>query len=273
MNNDLEKAPLGQNSSYKFKYDPTILFPIPRSLNRNKLKLNNSLPFSGVDLWNSYELSWLNPKGKPMVALALFTIDCHSANIIESKSFKLYLNSFNNTYFNDPLEVHKILTKDLSNSAEGNIAVELIDLKNTDYFSNETFSGSNLDDLDIETDLYSPAPLLLKSGDEIVTEELYSNLLKSNCLKTHQPDWGTVYIKYKGRKIDHEGLLKYIISYRNHNDFHEHCVEQIYCDILNRCQPDKLTVYARYTRRGGLDINPFRTNCGETPKNIKLIRQ
>ncbi len=270
----LEESPLGQNTVYIETYSPQLLFPIPRSLARDKINLTEALPFSGVDIWTAFEISWLGPKGKPMIALADISFDCSSQNIVESKSFKLYLNSFNQTVFESFETVKSVMEKDLGNATEGSVTVKLYsinELKNQPLVS---FPGICIDDLDIETSSYQVNPQFLKcESEQIVEETLYSDLLKSNCLATGQPDWGSLFVHYSGCKIDREGLLKYIISFRNHSGFAEHCVEQIFNDLQKYCQPGKLSVFARYTRRGGLDINPFRSNFEHAPSNLRQIRQ
>lgn len=266
------QSPLGKKSSYIAHYQPDLLFPIPRQTKRDEINVPALLPFKGVDVWNAFEISWLNEKGKPLVALGEFIFPCESPNLIESKSFKLYLNSFNNTSFVSVNEVIKILEKDLSQATGALVKVKLIEIEK--FSGNITsFSGNCLDALDITCDQYQTCPDFLMTENERVSENLYSNLLKSNCLVTGQPDWGSVRIQYTGRKISHEGLLKYIISFRNHNEFHEQCVERIFMDIMQRCTPEKLTVEARYTRRGGLDINPFRSTEDEGVENGRLCRQ
>lgn len=270
----LTDSPLGQPTLYIEKYSADLLFPISRSLGRDKIGLIKNLPFHGVDLWNGYELSWLDLKGKPLIALIVLEYAAESANIVESKSLKLYFNSFNQTHFDCMESVKMVIQSDLTKVIGLPVSVNL-------YSPNQfveniliEFDGTCLDNLDIETNCYLVDPSLLKNeSEEYVEETLYSNLLKSNCLATGQPDWGSILIRYKGPKINEKGLLKYIISYRNHQGFHEHCVEQIFNDILNRCNPSKLTVFARYTRRGGLDINPFRSNFENAPKNLRQMRQ
>lgn len=269
----LEESPLGQTTIYIETYSPELLFPIPRTLARDKIRISEKLPFHGIDIWNGYEISWLNMKGKPEIAMAEFIFPCTSLNVIESKSFKLYLNSFNQSRFESFEQVQKIMENDLSNAACGQVIVHLF---KPDQLKNDTlqkFTGFCLDSLDIETDTYEVNSNFLKTTPDLVEEILYTNLLKSNCLATGQPDWGSLYINYAGPKIDMEGLLKYIISFRRHAGFAEHCVEEIFCDILEKCSPEKLTVYARYTRRGGLDINPFRSNFQTEPQNFRQFRQ
>jgi 7-cyano-7-deazaguanine reductase len=272
-----ESSPLGKPAEYVAEYTPSLLFPISRQAKRDELGLGGTLPFFGVDIWNAYELSWLNLRGKPQVAIAAFTVPADSPNIIESKSFKLYLNSFNQTRIATPEAMVDMLRKDLS---DGFGAPVQIRLTAPDAFSSERMGeleGLLLDRLDIEVTRYAPDPALLTANHDaaMVEETLVSHLLKSNCLVTGQPDWGSVQIRYAGAQIDQEGLLQYLIGFRNHNEFHEQCVERIFTDILRQCRPQKLSVYARYTRRGGLDINPWRTNftTGQRPANLRNARQ
>jgi len=265
---------LGEKSAYQTKYNPALLYPIPRKNKRDEIGISGTLPFRGVDIWTAYEMSWLNLKGKPSVAIGEFRIPCESPNIIESKSFKLYLNSLNNSQFETLAQVKEIVRKDLSRAAGMELQVEIQVLADADS-TIAALSGACLDGLDIECTEYQPNPELLRTEPTVVQEVLYSDLLKSNCLVTGQPDWGSIEIRYRGKKINHEGLLKYIVSLRDHNEFHEQCVERIFSDILKKCSPKELSVYARYTRRGGLDINPFRTNAKTVPQvvNQRLIRQ
>lgn len=273
MKNPLEKSPLGNKTPYIETYSPDLLFPVPRSLARSKIGLDFCLPFSGVDLWSGFEISWLNNKGKPQVASAEFSFSCTSPNIVESKSFKLYLNSFNDSRFNSYNEVKQIISTDLSKTVASDVHVDLFTLDELKNKPLEDFQGVCLDSLEIETSTYHVDCNLLKTEPVHIEEAVYTHLLKSNCLATGQPDWGSLYIKYEGPQIDHTSLLKYIISFRKHAGFAEHCVEQIYMDLLQKCRPNKLTVYARYTRRGGLDINPFRSNFEAPPLNIRQHRQ
>ncbi|OTA19827.1 preQ synthase [Xenorhabdus beddingii] len=269
---------LGTKTDYIQSYSPELLETLPRSLGRNDIGINSdSLPFQGFDLWTAWEISWLNGKGKPVVAIGEFIIPATSPGLIESKSFKLYLNSFNQTKFETTDDVAHAMKKDLSLIAGQSVDVKLY--SHLDGYCHEIsqLSGQLLDDLDIEIESYDFDATVLADAasvrNNIVCETLHSNLLKSNCLVTNQPDWGSVIIQYEGAKIDHEKLLRYLISFRTHNEFHEQCVERIYSDIMRYCQPEKLTVFARYTRRGGLDINPFRSNCENTPLTGRLIRQ
>lgn len=304
-------VPLGKDVSYPTGYDASLLFPMPRIDARRTLGLAglpgeattaSVLPFQGFDLWNAYELSWLNAKGLPKVALLRLKVPCTSPNIVESKSFKLYLNSFNQTRFETVHHVFDLLRKDLALALGAEIELELV---GADQFANETiaeFVGVDLDKLDVEIDCYQPDASLLKlQGDTSktavaseqadikaalnasdapdtsaqpkieptsISETVFSRLLKSNCPVTDQPDWACIEIQYKGPAIDHASLLKYIVSYRMHNGFHEHCVEKIFVDILKQCSPTSLSVYARYTRRGGLDINPWRATVDVKPPTL-----
>lgn len=268
--------PLGKPTTYASAYDPGLLCPVPRRFKRDELGLSPELPFHGVDIWNAYELSWLTPSGKPVVAMAECRIPCESPCLIESKSFKLYLNSFNQTRFADFEEVRALLSQDLGGAAGAPVDVRLIPAAE---FAGETFGtlpGRCIDELDVTIDGYLLNPALLEGAadaQQLVVEELHSHLLKSNCLVTHQPDWGSVLIRYAGPRIDPAALLRYLASFREHNEFHEQCVERIFTDLMLYCRPDKLTVYARYTRRGGLDINPFRSNFEDEVENLRLARQ
>ncbi|OGO91931.1 MAG: NADPH-dependent 7-cyano-7-deazaguanine reductase QueF [Coxiella sp. RIFCSPHIGHO2_12_FULL_42_15] len=269
-----ESSPLGKKSIYSESYDSSLLFSIVRSRNRAQIGIKEKLPFNGCDVWNAYELSWLNEKGKPIVAIGKLVFPCESPNLVESKSLKLYLNSFNNTRFNSTEKVVQILTQDLSRAAGMPVQVEIAELNSVEPSWIGVFQGICLDELDIECEHYQIEPDYLTVSKNPVFEVLYSHLLKSNCLVTNQPDWGSVQIIYKGNKINHEGLLKYLISFRQHNEFHEPCVERIFVDIMRRCQPSELTIYARYTRRGGLDINPWRSTLScDVVDNLRLLRQ
>lgn len=271
-----EQSELGKKAEYDPYYNPEKLFAIPRKGKRDEIGVPDKLPFFGFDLWNHYEVSWLNEKGKPQVALAEISYGCDTPCIIESKSMKLYFNSFNNTNFKDEKTLQDIIRKDIEERVGGPVSVKILHLNglNDDKLYAE-LHGECLDTLDVECSSYMIEKSFLKSGDELVEETLFSNLLKSNCLVTNQPDWGSVQISYKGKKIDHEGLLRYIVSFRNHNEFHEQCIERIFIDIMNHCKPDELTVYGRYTRRGGLDINPYRSTSShfQNVQNIRLCRQ
>ena len=270
---------LGKNTQYPDQYDPGLLFPILRSENRQKLGITPSqaVPFVGVDIWNAFELSWLNTKGKPQIALAEFQIPADSPNMIESKSFKLYLNSLNNARFENEDEVRERLIEDLSTIAGSKISTRINPLDSIAKKGMQEMSGVLMDRLDLDIDPNLAAdPMLLSVNESFgpIEQCLVSHLLKSNCPVTGQPDWASIQIRYQGRPILEEGLLRYLIGFRQLGEFHEHCVETIFCDIKRQCKPEKLSVYARYTRRGGLDINPFRTDHNAPwPENIRHARQ
>lgn len=270
----MDALSLGKSVEYKEYYDPDLLQPVPRQINRSEIGLSDeNLPFKGTDQWNGYELSWLNPKGKPHIAILQCAVPVESPNLIESKSFKLYLNSFNQTRFTHDQEVVDRIQADLSLCAGAPVEVNLVYPWEFDRLSVHQMQGTCIDALDISIDSYNYNPNHLSVSDNFVTETLLSHLLKSNCLITNQPDWGSVLIHYRGNQIDRGSLLRYLVSFRDHNEFHEQCIERIFCDIHSLCKPEALTVYARYTRRGGLDINPFRSNFEQPYANLRLARQ
>jgi 7-cyano-7-deazaguanine reductase len=275
---NIDALELGRRSEYDMHYNPNKLLAIPRLEKRLEIGIDpkQKLPFFGHDTWNHYEVSWLNPKGKPMVAIATIDYDCHSSHIIESKSMKLYFNSFNHTKLNSIEELEQTVTKDIQDRIHSAVKVKVMPLQHAiSHQVTVNLQGTCIDELDIECHDYMVNPLLLKTHPTRVEETLHSNLLKSNCLVTLQPDWGSVEISYTGNQIDHASLLQYLVSFRNHNEFHEQCIERIFVDISRQCQPEKLSVYGRYTRRGGIDINPFRSS--EKNHSIasqhRLIRQ
>ena len=270
----LAHAPLGRESAYPERYDATLLYPIPRAANRAPLGIEEGdLPFVGEDEWHAFEVSWLNARGKPLVAVARFRLPADSPHLIESKSWKLYLNGFNQTRFASREEVIATLERDLSGVAGAAVEVALFGVDDQ-ALAPRRLPGECLDDLDIEIDDYTPSAAHLKVGEEIVEETLHSHLLKSNCPVTGQPDWGSVMIHYRGPRLDREGLLRYLIGYRQHQDFHEHCVEHIFSDLMACARPERLLVLARYVRRGGLDISPWRGTPGERPPEpLRLARQ
>ncbi len=278
---ELSKLTLGKNTQYCSEYSADLLQGVPRSLNRDDLAIDqNNLPFTGEDVWYGYELSWLNNKGKPVVAVAEFRFACSSVNIVESKSFKLYLNSFNQTRFDSIKEIEQVLTRDLSKITGATAKVNLFGVDHCPPLEINRFAEQTIciDSEDISIDNYQYNPGFLANAqtsdnDGQIEEHLVSHLLKSNCLITNQPDWATVYIHYRGKMINHAMLLKYLISFRQHNEFHEQCVERIYCDLQRHFKLDELTVFARYTRRGGLDINPFRSSHHKTAPLGRTLRQ
>ncbi|MDN3525441.1 NADPH-dependent 7-cyano-7-deazaguanine reductase QueF [Halomonas sabkhae] len=270
----LAYAPLGRESAYPEQYDAGLLYPIERAVNRAPLGIEaGALPFVGEDEWHAFELSWLNARGKPRVAVARFRLPAESPRLIESKSWKLYLNSYNQSRFASPAAVREQLEIDLAEAAGAPVSVELFDVDASELMP-QRLLGECIDELDIAIDDYTPSAEPLVVGDEIVEETLHSHLLKSNCPVTGQPDWGSVLIRYRGPRIDREGLLRYLVGYRQHQDFHEHCVEHIFCDLMARARPECLLVLARYVRRGGLDISPWRGTPGEIPPvPLRLARQ
>lgn len=270
----MAENPLGKTTKYISQYSPELIFPIARSEKREELG-SEFLTFKGADIWNAFELSWLNQKGLPQVAVAKFVFPADSLNIVESKSLKLYLNSFNQSRFESLRAVESTIANDLSRAVLAEVEVKLFRLDQANEFNIYRLEGELIDEQDIEISnyQYEPNALLGAVGDKSVTEVLVSHLLKSNCLITSQPDWASVQIKYSGKQINREALLKYLVSFRSHNEFHEQCVERIFVDIKKYCQPNELTVYARYTRRGGLDINPWRSDAEDNMANIRLPRQ
>jgi len=270
----LKHAPLGRDAAYPAHYDAGLLYAIPRAANRAPLGIDQHvLPFVGEDEWHAFELSWLNARGKPRVAVARFGLPADSPNLIESKSWKLYLNGFNQTRFASREQVIETLTRDLARVAGAAVSVALLDVDD-EALMPRRLPGECLDDLDIEVVDYTPTAEHLTVGEAVVEETLHSHLLKSNCPVTGQPDWGSVLIRYRGPQLDREGLLRYLIGYRQHQDFHEHCVEHIFTDLMARCRPERLLVLARYVRRGGLDISPWRATPGEQPPApLRLARQ
>lgn len=271
-----DHSPLGKAVTYADRYDPNLLFPIPRAPSRAELGISTALPFQGVDVWNAYELSWLDMRGKPGVAIAEFRIPATSPNIIESKSFKLYLNSFNRERLRDEDELHERLMRDLSAAAAAAMEVRLTRAEGFRAMALHELEGESIDGLALDIDDYGPpnaAHLCVADDAGVMEESLVSNLLKSNCPVTGQPDWASVQIRYTGARIDRAGLLRYIVSFREHAEFHEHCVERIYVDLMRAFAPAALSVYARYTRRGGLDINPWRGSHAAVPMNPRGTRQ
>lgn len=273
MSIELAQAPLGRRVAYIQHYSPELLYPIARELNRKEIGIATPLPFKGADIWNAYELSWLNPKGKPQVALGEIIVPCESPRLIESKSLKLYLNSFNQTFFTSQQEVAATIQRDLTAVAQAPVEIKLFSIAEVAKIQTAEFAGTCLDDLDVTCSNYDISPDLLTVEQNFAEETVYSNLLKSNCLVTAQPDWGSIQIAYAGKRIKPESLLQYLVSYRNHVGFGEQCIERIYMDILMHCKPEKLTVYGRYTRRGGLDINPYRSTDEHILDNIRSCRQ
>ncbi|MGE6687541.1 NADPH-dependent 7-cyano-7-deazaguanine reductase QueF [Stutzerimonas stutzeri] len=276
MQHPAEHSPLGKSSAYVATYSPHLLFPIPRAPKWAELGLTaETLPYQGVDLWNCYELSWLLPSGKPVVAIGEFEIPADSPNIIESKSFKLYLNSLNQSVFESRGALVKVMVDDLSAAAGQPVGVRLRTLDEVAAEGVAPLPGRCIDDLDVAIEHYDhpQSRLLVCDAGRMVEETLHSHLLKSNCPVTGQPDWGSVVVEYRGAALQAESLLTYLVSFRQHADFHEQCVERIFLDLQHLLQPEKLTVYARYVRRGGLDINPYRSTEAMVVDNRRLVRQ
>ena len=280
--NSPDQSLLGKVVGYADQYDASLLYPLARAAQRTEIGITGQPVFLGADVWTAYELSWLNLRGKPQVAMGRLIVPCESTHLVESKSLKLYLNSFNNSRFSSMDEVKKTMQQDLSaavwhgGAMQAAVGVQLLTPEQFGAEKIHEMDGVNLDRLDMDCSVYQPAPELLNAAleEKPVTETLTSHLLKSNCLVTGQPDWGSVSISYSGPQIDQAGLLQYIVSFRNHNEFHEHCVERMYMDIMARCKPTKLSVQARYTRRGGLDINPWRSSHPQAmPVQIRTARQ
>ena len=270
----MEGLSLGKDTDYSDQYCADLLFPIARAATRENLGLDEkNLPFRGCDIWNAFELSWLNNKGLPQVACAEFVFGCDSPAIIESKSFKLYLNSFNQSRFQNWQQVSALLADDLSKAAGATVSVCLHRVDQPIGPLADIWPAECIDQQDITIDNYAPSPDLLITSPSSEKVTLVSHLLRSLCPVTGQPDWGSLYIDYDGPIIDREGLLRYLVGFRRHQEFHEQCVERIYRDIMDRCGPSSLSVYARYVRRGGLDINPFRSSEKKRVENFRLFRQ
>lgn len=269
-----EASPLGRQSTYLEQYSPGLLYAIARTGNREALGLDDELPFHGIDIWNAWELTWLDGNGLPQVGTAEIRVPASSPNIIESKSLKLYLNSFAMTSCASPGDVTEMIEQDLSDAVDADVAVQVQQPSETDASIVSRLPGESLDDLKTACNAYEvDAGLLKADADDVVAESLHSHLLRSLCPVTGQPDTGSLLISYTGPRIDPAGLLRYIVSYRQHQDFHEACVERMFLDIMDRCKAQKLTIYARYQRRGGIDINPFRSNYEDDPPNLRLWRQ
>ncbi len=264
---------LGVHTPVVDEYSPRLLYPIPRSEGRARLGLKEPLPFAGADLWHAYEMSWLDHTGKPVARVGRFTIGASSPNMVESKSFKLYLNSLNNTRFASDEEAAATIKRDIGRTVEEEVALELFDPDDR-FLTGAELSGVCLDNLSVAIKPGEPeATMLRMQAAEIAEERLYSHLLRSLCPVTGQPDWATVWIHYRGAALDHSSVLQYIIAYRQHQEFHEQCVERMYNDIWQRCAPEFLHIQAFYTRRGGLDISPFRSSDPAARPLPRLNRQ
>jgi 7-cyano-7-deazaguanine reductase len=266
--------PLGLETDYPHKYAPDVLCPIQRSASREDLGLSGAMPFDGVDIWNAWELTWLGPHGRPEVAIAEIGVPAHSPNIIESKSLKLYLGSFAMSRFDSAAAVHEAIASDLGVCAGAPVDVSILSVSETESRRAARLAGACLDSLEVACEDWEVNPdLLCADAAETVREDLHTHLLRSLCPVTAQPDIGSLQISYRGPRIDRAALLRYVVSFREHNDFHEACIERMFVDLLERCGCEELTLHARYQRRGGIDINPVRSNSGESPRNLRLWRQ
>jgi len=268
----MREIPLGKSTEYPTVYSPELLFPVPRQDARASLGFSVDRPFTGCDIWNAWELTWLDLNNKPQIATATFVVDADSTNIIESKSLKLYLNSYSMTCIASAGDIQKKIAADLTAVAGANVDVTIhSDAKAHPIVE---LAGHCVDDQDFNSMSGSVDASVLQSDDtRIISESLHSHLFRSNCPVTNQPDIGSIEIEYVGAKIDEAAFLQYVVSYRQHHDFHEACVERIFLDVQEQCNPESLSVYARFNRRGGLDINPYRTNTNREPQNIRLWRQ
>jgi len=265
---------LGQATEYPQEYAPAVLCPIARAEARSRLGLGSDLPFHGVDIWNAWELTWLDAGGKPKIATATFTVGADSPNLIESKSLKLYLGAFAMSHVDSASRLEEVIARDLSRVAGAAVTVRLMTEIDSPQAAFGALPGRCVDALPFASMRADVDPNLLRcASDTLVAEALHSHLLRSLCPVTGQPDHGSVLIRYEGPQIDPAAFLEYVVSFRRHNDFHEACVERMFLDISGRCRPRKLTVYARYNRRGGIDINPFRSNFEDEPTNLRLWRQ
>ena len=274
IRDELKGAPLGHATTYPDAYDAALLFPVPRGPQRVELGLPEALPFTGADIWTAYELTWLDPHGKPQVAIATLVVPATSSSIVESKSVKLYMGSFAQTRFDGTAEVRETMERDLALATGGPVQVALDAPAMFLTARCADLDGERLDSLAVTIQRYQPAPDLLGAEGPDVAETLKTDLFRSLCPITLQPDFASVQIAYRGPAIDRTSLLRYLVSFRGHPGFHEHCVERIWVDVMARCRCDSLSVYARFTRRGGVDINPFRTNAGVAiPLNMRTARQ
>jgi 7-cyano-7-deazaguanine reductase len=267
-------SPLGRRTSYAERYDPDLLFAVERAPQRAELGFGAALPFRGADLWTAYELSWLDAAGKPQVAIATLTVPAESPRLVESKSVKLYLTALNQTRFASEADVQAAIARDLSDATGASVGVALTLPPEFAALPHSELAGDCLDALPIAVDDGSPVPEALRAEGPAVAESVYTRLFRSVCPVTGQPDYASVQLAYHGAQIDRAGLLRYLVSFRRQPGFHEHCVERIFANVWRRCRPERLSVYARFTRRGGVDINPFRTSGTEPwPANARTARQ
>jgi len=264
---------LGRQTPVIDSYAPHLLYPIPRAGGREHIGCSQSQPFTGSDLWHAYEISWLDSQGTPVVRVGRVTVPASSANMVESKSFKLYLNSLNNTVFDSDATVATVIRGDIARVVGAEVKLELLAVEDASL-AGVALSGNCLDSLAVTAPVGEPcADMLELQAGTIVEERLYTHLLRSLCPVTGQPDWASVWLHYRGTALQHESLLRYIIAYRRHQEFHEQCVERMFCDIHRRIEPQFLHIQAFYTRRGGLDINPFRSTDPAAQPLPRLNRQ
>jgi 7-cyano-7-deazaguanine reductase len=269
-----DASPLGKATGYPDRYDPALLFSIARSEQRKAIGLSGALPFRGLDLWTAYEITWLDERGKPQLAVGSFGVPADSPSIVESKSLKLYLGSFAQEPHPGTLALERRIGDDLRHACGAEVTIALTPAAEFGRLAIEQLPGDSLDSLDAQIDVYELAPETLAATGANVEETLRTALFRSNCPITGQPDYADVMVRYRGPRIDRTGLLRYLVSYRKHAAFHETCVERIFVDLLERCRPDALTVYARFLRRGGIDINPFRSNFESAPSFVaRTLRQ
>ena len=271
---NLRDSPLGHATTYADAYDPRLLFAVDRTPQRDELGLGATLPFRGFDVWNAYELSWLDAAGKPQVGIATFSVPAESPRIVESKSVKLYLTAFNLTRFASVDAVRGAIARDLAGATGAPVDVALVPPADFAALSRGELDGDDLDVLPVAFDGMAPDAALLAAAGPVVAQTLRTRLFRSLCPVTGQPDYASVQIRCRGPRLDPAGLLRYLVSFRSHPGFHEHCVERIFADLWTRCRPEALTVYARFTRRGGVDINPWRTSGDDAPPpNRRTARQ
>jgi 7-cyano-7-deazaguanine reductase len=266
------KGPLGRHSQQPAQYAPEVLHGIPRADSRTALGLRGPLPFSGADLWTGYELSWLAPSGMPQVGVLRIEIPCETPALIESKSLKLYLNSLNQEPFASAEAVARVISDDLSECAGAQTGSAILTLADSRRAGLSELPGASIDDIDAEIESYEVDPDLLRIGEERAEETLRSDLLRSLCPVTGQPDWASLMVRYSGPRIEPASLLRYVVSFRQHQDFHEACVERIFRDVQEHCETETLSVWALYSRRGGLDISPFRSDFESVPEPLRVGR-
>jgi 7-cyano-7-deazaguanine reductase len=270
-------SPLGKATDYPDRYDASLLFAVPRAPQRAALGIEGNLPFSGCDVWNAYEITWLDLQGRPRVAIGEFRVRAESPAMVESKSLKLYLGSFAQEPLASATALGARIATDLRRVCGDEVAVALTPAATFEAAVPSRLGSTgteSIDETEVTIEVSHPDPALLAHAEASVDEALCSSLFRSTCPVTGQPDYADVFIRYRGPRIDRAGLLRYLVSFRRHAAFHEACVERIFVDIANRCRPERLSVYARFMRRGGIDINPFRSNFElAPPDNIRTPRQ